>query len=301
VQVVCEGTCSTSFADKGADCSDNGGKRCDGLGSCVACLTSSDCPNTVPTGCLGNVFHGLATCGPDGACVPGDIQDCSLTKQVCKSGGCGACTSDNDCNLLAGVGCKIGKCDINQGVCVPSNLAQGAACMNTPGVCNGSGTCVTGKYVFVTEGTIDATFGGAMHADDKCTALALNAKLGGQWWAWVSDAQVSPATRFNPPPAGPFRKLNDHIVANDWAQLTSGMLMEGIDITEKKTMLLQGEVWTGTKPSGVNGTATCNDWMINGSTQTMGLVGLSGAIDANWTAAKSEMCTVGAHLYCFQL
>ncbi len=44
---TCTGNaCGTDKANSGTTCSDNGGKLCDGNGTCAACLVDTDCPAT---------------------------------------------------------------------------------------------------------------------------------------------------------------------------------------------------------------------------------------------------------------
>src|SRR6185369_3728103 len=106
-----EGIPSHQSAPKGTPCSDNGGKACNGSGSCVACLTNADC-----------MFGGcqMGMCGA-ASCVDG-VKDGGESDIDCGGacpGKCGTgktCGGGADCvNLVCGGGtCQPAKC--NDGV-----------------------------------------------------------------------------------------------------------------------------------------------------------------------------------------
>jgi hypothetical protein len=101
----------------------------------------------------------------------------------------------------------------------------------------------------------------------------------------------------------PYRLLDDTIVADNWPALTNGSLPlhHGIDMDENRASLSQSEVWTGTKPFGIYAGTSCGDWM-GGTTQTTGVIGLTGQTTGMWSKATDGPCTLpgGAHIYCFQ-
>ncbi len=82
---ACDGTtCGTDLVTAGAPCSENGGTKCDGKGSCVACLADADCGTTTacavytctagacpaaPNLAPGTPCGASAVCDGGGACV----------------------------------------------------------------------------------------------------------------------------------------------------------------------------------------------------------------------------------------
>jgi hypothetical protein len=90
------GSAVVTPVNAGALCAESGGKFCDGSGSCVACLSTSDC-------------DAGETCSPAHACVPDSCADGSQNgdeTDIDCGGSCGAtcppgkaCSSDGDCAM----------------------------------------------------------------------------------------------------------------------------------------------------------------------------------------------------------
>lgn len=164
------GSPTSTYKSAGTVCSEGGGKKCDGTGACVACLSNGDC-NVAPdnlcnvnhecvaTTCADSIKDGDetdkdcggscgATCGTGQICV--DKGDC--VDGICDGGACAAPTCDDqvkngsegdvDCG---GVDCK--PCDDGRTCAAPSdcyslvclsNHCKAPACDD--GVKNGSET-----------------------------------------------------------------------------------------------------------------------------------------------------------------
>lgn len=298
------GACGVKPAQSATPCNDSGGKVCDDNGQCVQCLSSADCVGAIANQCLGGLYTEPSQCS-NGKCVLGKTVNCTMMKLACTPSGCMACTVDADCGMPTQDSCKTPKC--LSGACEATNVPQGTDCAspNGSGTCNASGTCLLGKYVFVTTATVGSNFGGTQTADDKCQGIAQTAGLGGTWLSWTSDSNTSPSVRFTPSLTGPYRLLNDStIVANNWASLTSGGLIHGIDMTESHTplSLSSTDVWTGTLPNGTYSGASCGDWKGASTGAAGGTAGLAGLATGSWTNAAPKACDGGsmAHIYCFQ-
>lgn len=291
---TCEsGTCSGKPAPPKTPCTDNGGMFCDGVGQCVGCIEDKDCANITPSSCEGSFFTDSPKCD-SGTCMPGVKTDCAPL--ACKPDGCKVCVADADCGPQGG--CELNKCE--SGLCTKTPVLQGGPCSQAGGnTCNASGTCIAARYVFVTSLAVHSNFGGTQYPDGKCNFFAMQKGLGGKWGSWTSSSLSSASDRLMPPTAAPYRLLNDMIVANDWAGLTSGTLIHPIDLDENKAPLSGVDVWTGTKPDGTYAGASCGDWTVNSTTMSPGVLGNSGATSGEWTT-KDGMCIFTAHFYCFQ-
>jgi hypothetical protein len=177
------------------------------------------------------------------------------------------------------------------------------------------GVCVQRfNHVFITSQTfVGGSLGGLAGADKECQALALAANLPGLYLAWLSDSTGSPSTRFTKD-GGPYELVDGTIIAQDWAELTSGTLRHPIDMTEigsppaVTTACGLGEAaWTDTTPEGVvaDPADSCGNW-----SDVMGHafgVGLAADSDARWSlqcsggSALDATCgTARAALYCFE-
>jgi hypothetical protein len=140
------GCCGTVNATAGAACSDNGGKLCDGAGTCVACLEATDCPaqaslckvnacdaavhtcgtTDAPAGttCTDN---GGTTCNATGTCVASHCADGILDDgetDVDCGGTCGA-TCNTSAKCTVGGDCVSKVCDATTLLCVAPTCADG--------------------------------------------------------------------------------------------------------------------------------------------------------------------------------
>jgi hypothetical protein len=151
-----DGTPSNPPLPSGTACSQGNGIKCDGAGTCVACLAVSDCSGSDTTcqhrtcvngscGVSNSPFGTLVTVAPAGDCH----------RDVCDgSGGVQPVVDDND------LPASTNQCV--QNVCtggVPSNPPQaaGVACNQGGLLCDGNGTCVGCLVASTCPGGIDTT------------------------------------------------------------------------------------------------------------------------------------------------
>jgi hypothetical protein len=169
------------------------------------------------------------------------------------------------------------------------------------------------KTVFLTSTYfLQASFGGLSGADAICQSLAVNAGLFGTYKAWLSDTANGPATRFTHPTV-PYVRTDGQIVANDWVDLTDGILTNTISLDESgvATPPTTDFVWTNTTIAGTprNQFAdpiadSCADWTVGSNTQG-GTMGRQTYTSSQWTAYPgSSPCGLNIglemRLYCFQ-
>ena len=236
---------------------------CDGAGTCVQCTRDDQC-------------SGTDTCDEvAGVCLP-----------RCQNGEQDGDETDVDCGGSCEADCVAGQGCIERGDCEGN-------------VCDDAGLCATGKAVFVTADWLRPDFGGALAGDAICQQTAEAAGLGGTFMAWLSDSTTSPSVRFTPS-AAPYRRLDGVLVAGDWAQLTSGVLLAPLEIDENGGVNPFAEVWTATFTDGTAFPPTCLDWTTQDIAQT-GSAGRTSDTDFEWTNVYSQFCDrTGLRLYCFQ-
>lgn len=311
---TCEGNlCGAAAAPKGTSCTAADGALCDDAGQCVECLEPKDCTHLPSGTCSGNLYQAPPKCVA-GTCAPGDILDCATNNQKktkCKAGiGCVECLIEEDCPATPNTSCTTFAC--NSTVCEPLNKAVTTPCKPPgDGVCNAEGACIAAWYVFVTKAVYAPNFGGVLQADQQCQTDAEAAGLKGKWMSWTSEshstspvpAPSSPSTRFTPSTV-PYLMLDGTKVASNWTELSSGALLNGIDLDEHGQPLSGVDVWTGTKPSGQFAQFSCGDWTSTTSVTTTADFGVSGAADGAWSyqglTTPPKPCIGMAHLYCFQ-
>jgi len=141
-----------------------------------------------------------------------------------------------------------------------ANVCRSGACAKDP------------KVVFTTSATFNGNLGGLAGADKICATYATKGGLGGTYMAWLSDDTGSPSTRFKH--GGPY-VLSDGVtlIANNWADLTSGTIRHAINLTESAgtppagtgactSILGPSVVWADTLENGTewNSAATCSNW-----------------------------------------
>jgi hypothetical protein len=140
--VCTAGKPSNPPAPKGAACDQNGGMLCNGAGSCVACLATSDCPGA-DTECKTRLCA-AGTCAftyaPLGKATAAQVAGDCHQNQCDGSGNVVGAIDDGDLPQDASQ-CTNDVCTAG----APSNppLAAGTACNQNGGAhCNGSGACV---------------------------------------------------------------------------------------------------------------------------------------------------------------
>ncbi len=162
-----KGNTSTVFEAKGTACAANGGKVCDGAGSCVQCVSNAHC--TVPCSFCDMPSHTCFRCN-DGK-KNGDETDvdcgglycaqCAQGKACAKGIDCitqhcadGVCCN-NDCTEVCkacNVSGSVGLCDIIPKYGEDYFYGQGETCLHADGLaCPGGGACasVLGTPCFV--------------------------------------------------------------------------------------------------------------------------------------------------------
>lgn len=161
----------------------------------------------------------------------------------------------------------------------------------------------TTKTVFVTFNSFRVTdLGGVLGADQICNDRAAASGLLGDFKAWLSDSNSSPATRFN-------RSGQDYVlpggtvIAQGWADLTDGVLLAPINETETGTEPIGAAnnltQWTGSTTAGESSGFSCEDW-TNGDTNVFATIGESFSADFRWSDADADICFGAKHLYCFE-
>lgn len=168
-------------------------------------------------------------------------------------------------------------------------------CAATP-----SPTPQAAKRVFVTSTTYNGNLGGLAGADSKCQARADTANLGGTWKAWLSDGTGSPSSRFVQSNQA-YKRMDGVTIANNWADLTDGSLKNPINVTELGTTL-NWMTWSNTTSFGLLlGGNSCDRW--SQAIRGFGAVGVSSAVDKNWTfdiSLEATSCDSTLPLYCFE-
>ena len=158
--------------------------------------------------------------------------------------------------------------------------------------------------VFVTAETYPGNLGGVDGANHKCQAEADAAGLSGNFRAWIGTNSYSPYSNWASQYQNVKYVLTDGTtIANDWAQLTSGILQTTINLDAEQQSHLNALVWTALK---YNGTFTDNGGYADGcsaftSMSGLSVVGTTGVgSQIYWTQSTTASCGSEARLYCFQ-
>jgi hypothetical protein len=161
------------------------------------------------------------------------------------------------------------------------------------------------KRVFVSSNVpaASAKLGGVTGGDTFCQTAATDAKLGGTWKAWLSDATSSPAVRFTKSTV-PYMLLDGNVVAANWTALTMPMIAHAINVTETGLVYEGGnvlEVWTGTRSDGSYSNNSCSNWTNDTGNLPYATVGLSNQTGIGWTEMFLQFCNrTTIHVYCFE-
>ncbi|MBK9756319.1 MAG: hypothetical protein IPO88_23035 [Nannocystis sp.] len=216
----------------------------------------------------------------------------------------------DDGNMLGGDKCP-GNC---KGPCTNGVIDGNEACDdgNTVAADGCSPTCTRdGSYVFVTSELYTALLGGLGGADSRCKDLALKAKLPGKYKAWLSDETTSAKERVTPT-GMQYVRTDGTLVAKNLESIVLGgpgdKLMAPINRTESKVEIKtpaacsqDGLAWTSTTGTGdVQPMVPCGDWQ-NNINPTMAVAGDIGVTTAAWTDGCTQLCTLTARLYCFEV
>ncbi len=235
-----------------------------------------------------------------------DCDDGNTTTETCDYGMLSCTICDATCSKLFGLTsfCGDGAIDISNGEeCDDGNSLDDDRCSNS---------CQTNpRRVFTTSQFTTSDFGGLAGGDAFCQNLAEAAGLKGTYIAWLSDSTGSPSTRFIRSTV-PYVLVDGTRVADDWDDLTDGVLQHPINLTENATTPPESynycfttrRVWSDTDITGTanSSSAHCSNWTgmdIDGK----------GAKFANWDeegrswsdGCQGNDCVAGrALLYCFE-
>lgn len=153
--------------------------------------------------------------------------------------------------------------------------------------------------VFVTsQGYTASAIGGVGGADHHCNSLASAAGLTGRYRAWLNDSAATITTRFTQH-TGPYIMPNGTIVANNWTDLTDGVLLAAIDRNESGTAVAD-KVWTNADIYGsfVSSTGHCAEWSNNAGSAAVH--GTSNMLNGTWTNNTTNTCNQANRFYCFE-
>lgn len=164
------------------------------------------------------------------------------------------------------------------------------------------------RRVFVTSELFTGDLNGVAGADDACQEAADKVGFLGEFRAWLSSAESTPAQNFIKSKV-PYKDVMNKVVADDWDSLATGNLKSGIYLTENGETATSGPhpcvppddvvvVWSNTYPEGtlLSDANSCSSWTGVGD----GSVGRLGALTSSWTQACVVPCTTMAPLYCFE-
>jgi Protein of unknown function (DUF1554) len=150
----------------------------------------------------------------------------------------------------------------------------------------------------VTSTTYNGNLGGILGANTKCAARAAAASLSGSYFAWIGEGTGAPDTNFTKVAQPYYLVDGTTLIAGSYLTLTNGTpLAHAIDRDEFGAAHFD-YVWTGVNANGTAATSSCQNWSSASSPQ-LGLVGSTGEINADWTAAGGISCNQSRRLYCF--
>ena len=272
---------------------------------------ADDCPTDCMAACGNGVTEPGESCDDGNNNTPIDTgkcdKDCTATMcgdayvntatETCDDGN----TSEQDACTNACLPATCGDGLLWEGMedCDDGNQVDADACNNS---------CTAPRRVFVTsaayKGDLKPAVGDALGlalGDAHCQERADAAGLAGSFLAWLSDARMSPATRFDTGFAGSYQRVDGTVVAaTGWADLTDATLAHAIDLDEQGNAAAGENVWTNTAADGAAaGTLTCMNWSSLKVTDK-GTIGVSDGLDATWTSVVDAPCSGTARLYCVQ-
>ncbi len=167
---------------------------------------------------------------------------------------------------------------------------------------DGCKECAKDSIVFISSESYQGYKLGGLHgADQRCRSLAAKAGLlrPETFRAWLSTTSMSAADRLVHS-RGRYKLVNGLVVAQDWASLTSGNLLNTITVDET-SQSQDSWAWTGTLRDGqpALGSEFCGDW-DNFGVLIFGGAGRSLAVDAAWSFFANDECGSENRLYCFE-
>ncbi len=170
-----------------------------------------------------------------------------------------------------------------------------------------SASIIDWKFIFITSiwSATGGNLGGIAGADAWCNSLASGAGLPGTYMAWLStSAADAPNVRFNTTHGLSYRSPSSArtIVANNWAQLTSGTLASNVNSSEQGgSSSGTNNVFSNVTTAGGNKSTTnhCSGWTSATGTAQMGS---NNSAAAAWTDSATGSCNSGftGQIYCVQ-
>jgi hypothetical protein len=164
-----------------------------------------------------------------------------------------------------------------------------------------------GKLIFTSSQRYSGNLGGLDGADKKCQALAEAAGQTGTFRAWLSTTSTSASARLTHA-SEPYVLVTGEVVANDWADLTSGTLRHAADQTENSQLAPPNAVsscnplvfWTSTDERGSQYGFDCMGW-TTASVDVIATLGVNGANDRVWsTFCYGGSCNASAPILCLE-
>lgn len=158
---------------------------------------------------------------------------------------------------------------------------------------------INAKRVFITSLGFTGNLGGLAGADAKCQERANAANLGGSWKAWLSSDTVSVKSRlqhYN----GPYRRIDNVLVAQNWNDLVDGSLLAPINVTETGSANNAAWVWTNSFSDGSirqSSNSSCINWTNNNDG---GSTGDASRTDSGWSDYGASACYYNRPLYCIE-
>jgi hypothetical protein len=159
------------------------------------------------------------------------------------------------------------------------------------------------KTVFVTKASFKGDLGRLAGADEKCQAEAddlASIVPSGTYLAWLSDGTNSPDTRFAKS-SDPYVLPDGTKIAEDFADLSDGSILQSINITPDGKSLGVQIFWAATNANGTTAQSflTCAGW-TNSTGKFRGAVGGTDKTSTLWSERSMKRCGLTARLACFQ-
>ncbi len=158
------------------------------------------------------------------------------------------------------------------------------------------------KRVFISSATYSGNLGGLAGADAKCNTEAAQAGLSGSYMAWVSNNEGSPSTRFVQSNSA-YVLVNGTVVANNWADLTDGVISAPINVTAIGQSLGSAQSWSNTTVVGgtkyANPSLSCQGF-TQASASNFAYTGINVGTNSTWTDHSNVSCGSAARLMCFE-
>lgn len=162
------------------------------------------------------------------------------------------------------------------------------------------------KRVFVTSTTYNGNLGGLAGADAKCQERAgyISSALGGGgsvWKAWLSSGLgLAPMDRLSHS-NNQYKLLNNNVIANNWDDLTDGILSKPINVNEFSQPVSSSYAWSNSYANGgwiADGTSSnCSNWSFTTGGVSVGNVNSTSYL---WSWGTNVNCSDQARLYCFE-